>query len=308
MTFSEIRAANVLGRVAPALFVVLWASGFVVARLIRPYADPETFVSLRFGLSALVLAGIACISRAPWPRTPRGWFDSLAVGALMQGVYVGGVFWAVKHGLPAAVAALITGLQPLLTGVLAGPLLGERVGLRRWSGILIGGLGAALVLAPNLHGTAAVPVAAVAACLIATLGITFGTIWQKLIGTATDLRSGAAIQFLGGAAVTLPAAIFLEDHRFVVGAPDLWIGLAWGVLVLSVSAILLLLQLLRAGAIARVTSLFYLVPPITAVMALVLFGEALVPIQIAGMAVAAVGVGIANRRDNAVPEAAVSSS
>ena len=101
-----------LARITPAIFVLLWSSGFVVARLVRPFAEPESFVSLRFALSGLVLAGIAWIARAPWPKTPRGWVNSLAAGALMQGVYVGGVFWAVKHGLPAAEASLISGLQP----------------------------------------------------------------------------------------------------------------------------------------------------------------------------------------------------
>jgi len=281
-------------RFAPAAFVLLWASGFVVARLVRPFVEPESFVSLRFTLSAVVLAGIAWASRAPWPRTLRAWADSLAAGALMQGVYVAGVFWAINHGLPAAIAALISGLQPLLTGVLAGPLLNETVTTRRWIGIVIGFLGALLVLEPNLRGAAAVPLTAVLSCFLGMAGITLGTIWQKRFGTLTDLRSGAAIQFLGGMAVALPLA-FSTEHAHMVNTPDLWFGLAWAVLVLSVATTLLLLRLIRGGAVARVTSLFYLVPPITAVMTLTLFGDALAPIQIVGMAVAAVGVGVANR-------------
>ena len=279
----------------PAAFVVLWASGFIVARLVRPFVEPESFISLRFALSATVLAAIAFAVRAPWPRTPAGWLNSLVAGALMQGVYVGATFWAIKHGVPAAVAALISGLQPLLTGALAGPLLRERVGAWRWCGIVIGFVGALLVLAPNLRGAAAIPMPAVLACFVGMLGITVGTIWQKRIGAVTDLRSGAAIQFLGGAAVTLPFAALIPGPA-VVNAPDVWIGLAWAVVVLSVATTLLLLRLIRGGAVARVTSLFYLVPPFTALMALALFGEALVPMQIAGMAVAAAGVVVANRR------------
>ncbi len=278
----------------PALFVLLWASGFVVARLVRPYAEPESFVALRFALSAGVLSIIAYAGGARWPHTTRGWRDGLIAGALMQGVYVGGVFWAIKHGLPAAVAALISGLQPLLTGALAGPLLGERVSGRRWLGIAVGFCGALLVLEPNLRGVGAVPRAAVLACAVAMIGITLGTLWQKRVGADTDLRSGAAVQFFGGFAVVLPLALATEHHPFVL-APDLFIGLAWSVLVLSVAAALLLLRLIRGGAVARVTSLFYLVPPFTALMALALFGEALVPVQIGGMAVAAVGVALANR-------------
>ena len=288
------RASVLLTRAAPVVFVVLWASGFVVARTVRTHAEPESFVTLRFVLSATILAGIAIAGRASWPRTARGWSASFVSGMMMQGLYVGGVFWAVRHGLSAAVAALISGLQPLMTGVLAGPLLGERVSRLRWLGILVGFLGALLVLAPNVAGAAAVSPFAVLACLGATVSLTLGTIWQKRIGANVDLRSGAAIQFLGGVAVTLPLALATEHGRIDHTIP-LCVALAWGVLGLSVAAALLLLGLIRQGAVARVTSLFYLVPPITALMALVLFGEGLVPIQIVGMLVAAVGVAIANR-------------
>lgn len=294
MTSDSSAPASALSRAAPIVFVVLWASGFVVARLVRPYVEPESFVTLRFALSALVLAGIAIIGGATWPCTRRGWRDSLVAGALMQGVYIGGVFWSVKHGLPAAVAAIISGLQPLLTGALAWPLLGERVSPRRWLGILTGFLGTMLVLAPNLVGAGAVPPLAVLACFGGTIGLTLGTIWQKRVGGTVDLRSGAAIQFVGGLLVTLPVALATERFRFV-NNPDTWIGLAWAVIVLSVITALLLLSLIKRGAVARVTALFYLVPPITALMALALFGEALVPVQILGMGVAAIGVAIANR-------------
>lgn len=286
--------AGIRAAVVPATFVLLWSSGFVVARLVRPYAQPESFVSLRFALSAGVLAAIALGSGAEWPRTRRGWIDCLIAGALMQGVYVGGIFWAVRHGLPAALAALISGLQPLLTGLLAGPLLGERVGPRRWLGIGVGFCGVLLVLAPKLHGTGAVTPAAVAVCGLATLGITFGTLWQKRIGGGLDLRSAAAIQFLGGLATVLPLALLLERHPFQAD-PHLFFGLGWAVLVLSVGTSLLLLRLIKGGAVARVTSLFYLVPPFTAVGADLMFGEALLPLQMVGMAVAAGGVAIASR-------------
>ena len=283
-----------LTRAAPVLFVFLWASGFIVARLLRPYGSPESFVTLRFVCSVLLLASIALVSGASWPRTWTGWRDSLIAGALMQGCYVGCVFWAVKHGVSAGVAALISGLQPLLTGALAGPLLDERVSGRRWLGIFAGFVGAMLVLAPNLRGAGAVAPGAILVCFGGTLGITLGTIWQKRIGAAVDLRSGAAIQFIGGLAVVGPVALLTEPVT-ITNARDVWLGLAWSVVVLSVVTALLLLSLIKRGAVARVTALFYLVPPITAVMALVLFGEALVPIQFLGMAVAAGGVALASR-------------
>ncbi len=281
-------------RLVPALFVLLWASGFVVARLVRPFAEPESFVALRFALSTLVLVGVALAAGARWPRTWRGWRDGLVAGALMQGVYVGGVFWAIKHGLPAAVTALISGLQPLLTGVLAGPLLDERVGARRWFGIAVGFGGAVLVLAPSLAGVAAVPRPAILACFTAMVGITLGTLWQKRFNGGLDLRASAAIQFIGGLALVLPLALATERHSFTL-APSFFVGLAWSVLVLSVATSLLLLRLIRGGAVAQVTALFYLVPPVTALMALSLFGDTLAPIQIVGMAIAAIGVGLANR-------------
>ena len=287
-------AGSFATRATPFLFVILWASGFVVARLVRPYAEPETFVALRFGLSAMMLAGVAILGGARWPRTRRGWAGSLAAGALMQGVYVCGVFWSIKNGLPAAVAALISGLQPLLTGVLAGPLLGERVSRRRWLGILVGFAGALLVLAPNLAGAGRVPPLAILSCCTGMAGITFGTILQKRIGASVDLRSGATIQFVGGFLVALTLALSGE-HLRLISHPDLWIGLAWGVIVLSVVTNLLLLRLIKHGAVAQVTALFYLAPPITALMALALFGEGLVAVQIVGMAVAAAGVAIASR-------------
>ena len=281
-------------RFIPLFFVLLWASGFIVARLVRPYAEPLSFVTLRFGLAALVLGMIVLVARAPWPRG-RDRLNSLIAGALMQGAYVGPVFWSIKHGLPPAVAALISGLQPLLTAMLATPLLGEPVGGMRWLGIAVGFAGAALVIAPDFGGTGAVPSITIVTCLIGMVSITLGTIWQKRTGGQTDLRSGATIQLLGGLLVVVPLAA-LAERGGVAWTPSVVVGLAWAVIVLNVIAALLLLWLIKGGEVARVASLFYLVPPVTALMAFGLFGEALAPIQFVGMAVAAIGVAIANRQ------------
>ncbi len=280
-------------RAAPVLFVLLWSSGFIVARLVRPFVEPWSFVTLRFILSAVVLALIALAGRARWPSA-RGWCDALVAGALMQGAFVGGVFWAVKHGLPPALAALITGLQPLLTAVLAKPMLGERVGATRWLGIGLGFVGATLVIAPDLSGTQALQPAVVIVCLLATTAITLGTIWQKRTGGGRDLRSGASIQFLGALLIAAPL-MGLTGHGEVVVNFDLVFGMVWSVIVLSVAATLLLLWLIKDGDVAGVASLFYLVPPITALVAFALFHDGLEPVQFAGMAIAALGVVIANR-------------
>ncbi len=279
----------------PLLFVSIWATGFVVARLVAPHVDPLTFLAYRFVLSASAFAGIAAAVRAPWPRGVRGWRDALVAGVLMQGVYLGGVFWAVRHGLPAGVSALVTGLQPLLTAMLAFPLLGERVGAHRWAGIGLGFGGALLVLQPQLRaGPGGVLIAPLLACGAGMVAITLGTIWQKRTASTADLRTNAAVQFIGAAVVTIPVAALTEAGRFDASW-QAWTGLAWAVCGLSLGAISLLLILIKRGAVAGVASLFYLVPPVVAVLAFALFGEQLSAVQVTGMAVAATGVAVASR-------------
>ncbi len=279
----------------PLLFVGIWATGFIVARLVAPHADPLTFLAYRFVLSASVFAVIAAAVRAAWPRGVRGWRDALVAGVLMQGVYLGGVFWSVRHGLPAGISALVTGLQPLLTAVLAFPLLRERVGVRRWAGIALGFGGALLVLQPQLRaGPGGILIVPLLVCGAGMVGMTLGTIWQKRTASTADLRTNAAVQFIGAALVAIPAAALTETGRFDASW-QAWTGLAWAVCGLSVGAISLLLILIKRGAVAGVASLFYLVPPVVAVLAFAFFGEQLSALQVVGMAVAAAGVAVASR-------------
>jgi drug/metabolite transporter (DMT)-like permease len=285
---------DLLVRLAPPLFVVIWATGFIVARLVAPHADPLHFLSLRYALATAVLALAALAVRAPWPATGRAWTAGLVAGVLLHGGYLGGVFWAVKHGLPAGIAALIAGLQPLVTGALVGPLLGERVSPRRWLGIAVGFCGALLVVAPKLGAADGFPPLPVAVCFLGVVSITLGTIWQKRTSVAADLRTNTVAQYIGALAVTLPVALLLEGGRLDPTPPFL-VGLAWAVFGLSIGAIGLLLLLIRRGAVAGVAALLYLVPPVSALMAYALFGETLTPVQILGMAVAAAGVAIASR-------------
>lgn len=286
--------SSLLLRSAPALFVVIWATGFIVARLVAPYADPLTFLMARYGLAITVLALAAVFLRASWPKGVRGWSDAMIAGVLLHGIYLGGVFWSVHHGLPAAISALIGGLQPLLTAVLAGPLLGETITRRRWLGILVGFAGAIFVIAPRIGVTTGFPAITVIAALLAMTSMTLGTIWQKRTGGQVDMRTNAVAQFIGAALVTAPFALLTEPGRFDVTLP-LITGLLWSVFGLSIGAITLLLLLLRQGAVSGVASLFYLVPPTTALFAFFLFGDSLAPIQIGGMALAAIGVAIASR-------------
>jgi drug/metabolite transporter (DMT)-like permease len=282
-----------LARLAPPAFVFIWATGFVVARLVAPHAEPFTFLATRFAMAAAVLSLIALLVRAPWPASRRAWRDGLIAGVLMHGIYLGAVFWAVDRGLPAGIAALVTGLQPLVTAMLVGPLLGERVSGRRWLGIGIGFAGALLVIAPRLTG-ADPAVGPLAVCFAGMVAITLGTIWQKRTAASADLRSNAAVQFMGAGAMMLPLALTTEDLT-LEPVPALWVGLLWSVFGLSIGAISLLLLLIRRGAVAGVASLLYLVPPVSALLAYLLFGETLTPLQVGGMAVAAAGVALASR-------------
>ena len=270
------------------LFVVIWATGFIVAGIVAPRADPLTFLVLRHGSSAVVFTLLSLAVGAAWPLGPRAWRDAMVAGMLLHGLYIGGVFWSVAHGRPAGLTALVTGLHPLLTAMLALPLLHERLIARQWAGIAVGVAGVALIVAPKLRGVDAVPLAGVAVALAATLSLTLGTIWQKHSKPQMDLRVNAAIQFVGAFALTLPVAWVTEAHRFDA-SPALLGALAWAVLGLSVGGISILLVLLRRGAASKVAPLLYLSPPVAALMALALFGEPIAPIQVLGMVLAVAG-------------------
>ncbi|MDP4003869.1 DMT family transporter [Methylobacterium sp. NEAU K] len=290
------RPSTLAASALPALFVPIWATGFISARAVVPHADPLAFTAFRFTGVALVLAVIATAARVRWPGNRAGWRDPVVAGFLMQGVYLSGVFWAVSRGLPAGIAALVGSLQPLLTALLARPLLGERVSARRALGILLGFIGAGLVLAPKLGATdpSGIPPGALAVSLVAVLALTLGTLWQKRTGGRGDLLANTTLQFVGGMACAIPLALAFGSPEFDP-APALWLGLAWAILVNSVAGILLLLALIRRGAVAGVAALFFLVPPVAAGLGFLLFGEVLTLVQGAGMAVAALGVAVASR-------------
>ncbi|MDQ0396449.1 DMT family transporter [Labrys monachus] len=283
--------------VLAALFVPLWSTGFVTARLVAPHAEPLTFLGLRFGAAGLLLAIYALYRGALWPATLRGWLDAFVAGMLIHGLYLGAVFWSVAHGLPSGISALVAGLQPLLTGLLARPLLDETVTPRRAAGIVVGALGAGLTLLPKLGaaGEGGIPTWPLAVCTFGMVAITFGTIWQKRRGRGADLATNTAIQYAGALAPMLIGIALTERGHFDVAAPAAWAGLVWSVFGMSIGAILLLMVLIHRGAVAQVASLLYLVPGVSALMAWAMFGEALTPVQIAGLLVAALGVAIANK-------------
>jgi drug/metabolite transporter (DMT)-like permease len=274
----------------PPLFVVLWSTGFIGARFAMPWAEPFTFLALRFGIAGLLLAAIACAYGGP-ALTARQRLSSVTAGILMHGVYLGGVFWAVKHGLTAGMSALIVGLQPLITVLLARPLLGEAVRPRQWIGLGLGLAGVVIVVLPKL-GLGGFTAPTLAAAVLAVFGMSLGTVLQKWIASGGDLLRGTAWQYAGATVVTAVGSLLLET-RTMAWNGELVFAMAWLVFVLSIGAIFLLMVMIRDGEVGRLSSLFYLVPAVTALMGWALFGETLTPVQIVGMAVATVGVALA---------------
>ncbi|MDB5651775.1 MAG: putative amino-acid metabolite efflux pump [Hyphomicrobiales bacterium] len=283
----------------PVAFVLLWSTGWIVARFAADDADPLTFLSFRYAGAASCLAVYAFAAGAVWPRAAMDWVHALFSGVLLHAFYLGGVWWAIAHGVPASVSALLAALQPILTAFLAPRLAGETITARQWMGIGLGLTGLTLVLAPKLAaiepgqlGTALLPVLVNAAGM---LFLTLGTFYQKRFIRTGDLRTVSVLQFVSAFAVTLPLAYLFENMR-VVWTPNALMALGWSILAISVVSIALLLHLLRRGEVARSAQLIYLVPPAAALQVYLLFGERLAPIQIAGMVVTTVGVALAIKR------------
>jgi drug/metabolite transporter (DMT)-like permease len=277
----------------PGLFVVLWSTGFIGAKFGLPYAEPLTFLALRFSLVAAIMLVASLALGAAWPV---GWCDIghiALVGILIQATYLGGVFYGIAHGVSAGVAGLIAGLQPLITAALVGIVLGEAVTPRQWLGIVLGFVGLLLVLwgriAFDIHH-----LAALAAVVAAPFGMTAGTLYQKRFCAAVDLRSATVIQNATAGLLMLGLALASETMH-IEWRGEFVLALLWLCLVLSVGATMLLLFLLRRGAASRIGSLFYLVPPVTAFMAYLLFGETLGATALVGMAVTALAVALVNR-------------
>jgi drug/metabolite transporter (DMT)-like permease len=272
---------------APALFVLFWATGFIGARLGLPYAEPLTFLALRMAGAVLLLGLFMLAARAKWPNR-EGVVDSCVTGVFMHGLYLGGVYISIEHGLPAALSALVVGLQPLLTSTIANRLLGERVALRQWAGLVLGLCGIYLVVQDRATVGAATPLAWTAA-VVGLVSITIGTVYQKRFGGAIDWRAGMFIQY-AAAGVLFVLGAFAFEKRIVHWTPAFTFALAWLIVVLSFGAICLLYFLIRRAAATRVVSLFYLTPPLTALLAWLLFGDRLAPLALAGMATCVVGV------------------
>jgi drug/metabolite transporter (DMT)-like permease len=283
----------VFASAAPWVFVLLWSTGFIGARYGLPYIEPFTFLLIRFLIAAGLLAAVSLALRVPWPQ-PAQLGHIAVVGLLLHAGYLGGVFFAIDHGMSAGISSLIVSLQPILSAVIAQLALREPVAGRQWVGLTLGFVGAGIVIAEKLlvPGVATgITGATLTAALIALLSTTAGTLYQKRFGGSMPLTSGTCVQYLVAAAVMLVGS-FAFEQRAITWAPQLFFAMGWLVLVLSLGAILLLMTILRVSSAARVTSLFYLVPPATALEAFLMFGERFGPMAIAGLALASLGVAL----------------
>lgn len=273
----------------PVVFVVLWSTGFVVARYATQDNGPLAFVAVRFTLAGLGLTLAAWATGASWPRA-SALRTTATAGLGLQAAYVAGVFVAIDQGMSPALAALISGLHPVVTSVVAHQWFGEGIGARQWCGVALGLSGVAVFTADRLVGTeAALPATALLAMAASLAGIVGGTLLQRLRNTQVSLLPGAAVQYLASAAVLLVLAVSIERRPIAITA-NFVLAQAWAVGVLSVGAVLLMLWLLRARAASAVSSLFFLTPALSAVEAWVLFGDVLNATTIGALAVSAVGV------------------
>lgn len=279
-------------RAAPVIFVFLWSTGYVGARFGLPYADPLTFTALRFAIVTVLLAVLIVAQARSVPRSPVMWLHLAVSGMLIHACFVGGVYYAINGGVDISIAALIAGTQPLLTAFVAVAVLGESLRRVQWLGFAIGFAGLGLVVVKSIAiGSLSLP--GLGACFLALAGITFGTLYQKHFVVGIDLMAGSTVQFCAALIPCALWALLFEDGRIEWNL-TIVATLAWLCIAMSIGAISILLVLIRNGAAARVSSLFYLVPPVTAVQGYVVFGERLTALQIGGIVLAASGVALIN--------------
>lgn len=286
-------------RLAPVLFVLIWSTGWIVARAAAPLADPLTFLAARYALAALALAAIILAFRVRWPSEPRVWGHGLASGVLLHAIYLGGVWYVIDQGLATPLSGLIAALQPLLTAVLAVTWLAEHLTRRQWLGLVLGFAGLVIALLPRLFTLEGEAFATaswlIVINVIAMVSVTLGTLYQKRFLQGGDLRAITFLQYVGATLATLPLAFLLEDMHVTINVESILI-MAWSVLGLSLAAIGLFLLLIRHGAVSKAATLIYLIPPLVAIEAWVLFGEQLSPLAILGMLITVIGVYLVNRK------------
>lgn len=284
----------------PWIFVWIWSTGFIAAKYGLPYAEPFTLLSYRFVITLLFLFVIIIYKKSPWPDSRKDFFHLMIAGALIHGVYLGGVFQALKWGMPAGLGAMIIGLQPLGMALMAGVLLKERVSKKQWLGLIIGLVGLYLVLFDSLDLTRQImfdgfPIWAVFAVIISLFAISIGTIYQKRFCSNMNLFSGPCVQYFSASILCIVIVLFFENGE-VIWSSTFILAMTWQVLALSIGAILLLMTMIKHGASASVGSYFYLVAPLVAIQAWILFGETIGLSALAGVILISCGVAITTSR------------
>lgn len=292
-----------LDRIAPALFVLLWSTGWIVAKYASPHADPLTFLSLRFTLAAVLFAVIAFASRAAWPSSRSGYRHAVVSGVFLHGIYLGGVWWAISQGVPSSVSGLIAALQPLLTALAAPVIVGERLSGAQKLGVVLGFAGLTVAILPRLMALESsmlqIALLPLLVNVFAMASVTAGTLYQKRYLQEGDLRSIASLQYVGGFLVVMPMALLIEPLR-VDWNLEFALAMGWSVLGLSLVSIMLLLYLIRRGQVSRAASLTYLVPPAVAIESWILFGEVLTVPMIIGTLIVVIGVWLTNRKTRVI--------
>ncbi len=278
----------------PGAFVLLWSTGFIGAKLGIPYAESMTFLALRFCLALIILYSLCLIVKSSWPNNPNQYLHIIIAGLLIHGAYLGGVYSGIQFGVEAGTSALIVALQPPLVTLFAHWVLKERTSYIQWLGIILGFSGVALVVWNKLSlemGT----LEGIGLHVIALIGISAGTLYQKRFCSRMSLLSGSAIQLTAAAVLVGILAITIETGR-IYWTGEFIFSLVWLSIVLSIGAWMLFYVLIKKGAASKVSSLLFLVPPSTALIAWPLFGETLDKLSVVGMAVAVIGVALINIR------------
>ncbi len=295
-----------LDKFAPAIFVFLWSTGWIVAKYATMHSGPFTFLMIRYSLSALAFVLFCSFTGAKWPRDWSSVFRAIYSGIFLHGIYLCCLWWAISRGVPAGIAGIIAALQPLMTAMAAPYLVGERLQPVQRLGLLLGFIGIAIAISPKLLGSdttglwqSATPLAV---NLLAMVSVTYGTLYQKRHLQTGDLRTIATLQYVGALIVTVPLALMFEDLHFD-GTHEAILAVIWSVFGLSMGAVGLLLYLIRRGQVSRAASLIYLMPPAVAIEAAIAFGEPLTLPIIIGTLVVVMGVYLTNRRTaDVVPE------
>ena len=297
---SSASPEHALVRAMPAVFVLIWSTGFIVAKFGLPYAPPLTFLVLRYFFSIVFFLAWIVLARAIWPRSRQQWLHLGVTGVLMHAGYLGGVWIAVKAGMGSGLAALIVGLQPVLTALWVSLLASRQsdgaaaqVTKRQWAGLVLGLGGLLLVVARKFGAGQEVTALTLTATVVALLSITVGTLYQKRFVKPTDVRTANVIQLAAALLVTLPLTLFEKES--IQWTPHFVGAMAWAVLALTLGGSSLLYLLIQRGAATAVTSLLYLVPPTTALMAWVLFDELITTSTVIGTALTALGVSLVVR-------------